>query len=147
MHLEELYGLGEVELSRMILDPEVLRDIELVRRILTLGISVAIQDANGGTPLHNAARNGYLEVCKLLIAEGANVDIQDGSGWTALHNAAERGYLEVCRVLVESGAMVDIGSNTNWKSVEIAYFYNRRDVAYYLERVSQQIEDIIPKSE
>jgi Ankyrin repeat len=31
----------------------------------------------GGTPLHWAAKNGHVEICKILIAAGADVNSQD----------------------------------------------------------------------
>ncbi|KAG5459610.1 MAG: ankyrin repeat-containing domain protein, partial [Olpidium bornovanus] len=39
------------------------------------------------TPLHLAAGNNHLEVCKFLVGRGASVNVQDAEGWTPLHCA------------------------------------------------------------
>ena len=62
-------------------------------------------DANanneGITPLHEAARDGLLNIVKLLIEASMNPSAQDKNGRNALHYAAENGQHEVVRFLYE----------------------------------------------
>jgi hypothetical protein len=62
-------------------------------------------DANanneGITPLHEAARDGLLNVVKLLIEASMNPSARDKTGSNALHYAAENGQHEVVRLLFE----------------------------------------------
>jgi ankyrin repeat protein len=37
------------------------------------------QGTEGITPLHDAALNGHLEVCKLLVEAGANMGVKDAT--------------------------------------------------------------------
>jgi len=59
--------------------------------------------------LQAAARNGHLEMVKLLLADGliANTPVRRRSGRTALQVAVEGGHIEVVKILLESGAEVN----------------------------------------
>jgi ankyrin repeat protein len=59
------------------------------------------------TPLAYAARNGHVEVVRVLLEAGTNLERGSASGWTALHEAARQKHLEVCRLLLDWGANVD----------------------------------------
>lgn len=49
-------------------------------------------DNAGYTPLHYAARKGYVDICKILLQNGALVDAQTKSGHaTPIHKAAAAG--------------------------------------------------------
>ncbi|GES59583.1 Pfs, NACHT and Ankyrin domain protein [Aspergillus terreus] len=63
-----------------------------------------VQDDKGQTPLIVAARQGKLEVVKLLLDKGASVTARDGEGWTAAHRAAWNGHEQTIRLLVDRGA-------------------------------------------
>ena len=43
------------------------------------------QHNNGMTPLHSAAHNGHLDVCKLIMKNILNKNPPDGCGMTPLH--------------------------------------------------------------
>ncbi len=150
MELEELYNLGEVELSRMLWDLDVLRDSNLVGRILSLGVQVDLCDHYGNTILHYAARYGNPEVCRMLIESGAKVNSQDGYfRYTPLHVAAREGHLEVCKMLVGAGADVNIQDRYGWTPLKWGMIYQRgammpsdqqaqkryHDIATYLQSV------------
>ncbi len=104
---DDLYSIGEIELSRLLLSPDILEDLALVERLLELRADVNVQDDEGWTPLHVAARDGHVDVCRMLIEAGAPVDAQVDDGWTPLHFAAYNDEMEVCELLVASGADVN----------------------------------------
>ena len=56
----------------------------------------------GMTPLHGAAMNGHLDVCKLLIeyAINKNPPMTYQTNWTPLHYAAYHGHLEICKLIL-----------------------------------------------
>jgi ankyrin repeat protein len=71
------------------------------------------KDVRGETPLHKAAENGYLDICKIIL-EDPSVDdknpkclkiwdmdyCRDFKGETPLHLAAKDGYLEICQLMI-----------------------------------------------
>ncbi|KDO19582.1 TKL protein kinase [Saprolegnia parasitica CBS 223.65] len=65
---------------------------------------------HGRTPLHDAARCGYLEIVRLLLEKGAAIDVKAINGGTPLHGAALHGQLEIVRFLLAKGAAIDVKS-------------------------------------
>ncbi|KAK4183482.1 hypothetical protein QBC35DRAFT_98107 [Podospora australis] len=60
------------------------------------------------TSLHYAARNGHLEVTKLLVSFHADIHAWDFKMRTPLHHAIESGHCDVANYLVQRGADVDL---------------------------------------
>ncbi|XP_013411085.1 ankyrin repeat domain-containing protein 17 [Lingula anatina] len=59
-------------------------------------------------PLHEAVRNNYLSIVKLLIERGADVNAIDHGGYTPLHHAAcNKNRSEVIKMLKDSGANIN----------------------------------------
>lgn len=72
---------------------------EIVAYLLTLGIDINAQSANGISALMAASRNGHLEVVKLLLEQGADLSLVDQDGKTALEMALAGQHLEVANLL------------------------------------------------
>lgn len=70
----------------------LIRDHNAVIDILTL---------RKQTPLHLAAGNGQLEVCKLLLELGASIDATDDLGQKPIHVAAQNNYSDVAKLFLE----------------------------------------------
>ena len=82
--------------------------------------------------LREAAKRGFLEVCRLCIANmsGGRLDAPDENGRTALHYAASSGHEDIVELLVKGGSDVDLEDAENrtplalaalasmWKSVK-----------------------------
>jgi ankyrin repeat protein len=78
-------------------------DVEEVKRML-IRVDPNTRDICGRAPLHYAAREGRVEVIKLLLERGAYPNAWDNCDKTPLHYAAERGDVEIVRLLLEKGA-------------------------------------------
>ena len=61
-----------------------------------------------------AAREGHLEVVRLLLEAGVDKDAPNTDDRTALHIAAQEGHLEVVRLLLEAGADKDAADTDGW---------------------------------
>lgn len=58
------------------------------------GANIHVQDKNGLSPLHIAAREGFRNLANVLIYNGSDVNMPDRYGKTPLHWASENGKLE-----------------------------------------------------
>lgn len=106
-------GNGHVEVCRFLLQTvsmEARQRLQQKNTTIHIGETAASSYANtpnktqGRTALHWAARNGHLEVCKLLVEEyGANPDPLAKGDVTPLQLAVWRSHLEVCLWLSEKG--------------------------------------------
>jgi len=96
--------------------------------------NVSIVDKYDLTPLHWAARQGHLDVARMLVVDGhANVDIADKDGHTPLYWAAGGGHLDMARMLVDDGhANVNIVASFSRTPLHIATQYGKSDVARFL---------------
>ena len=56
-------------------------------------------DKDGFTPLHVAARHGYLEIYRFIAERVENKNPEDSDGETPLSLATENGHYEICRLI------------------------------------------------
>ena len=88
-----------------------IRQIEKVYQAVYDGI-VNCQDEDGFTALIVAAKQGHVEIVKLLLNFECNVDIQEKLlGYTALIYASEYGHEEIFDLLLDHDCNVTIQSN------------------------------------
>jgi ankyrin repeat protein len=76
-----------------------------------------------GTPLHLAAMDGKLEICRLLVEAGAALDRFDLEHRTSLARAAQGMHVEVCKLLVGAGADPYLSGLAGESALECTYNY------------------------
>ena len=96
-------------------------DLELIRELITSGkASATDRDAQNISPLHWAAINAHVAVCKYLLDQGAEVDAQGGDlVATPMQWAARNGYLYVIQLLVAHGADPTITDSQGYNSLHL----------------------------
>ena len=93
----------------------VVQDLEFAKELIARGASVSAAVYRGETPLHAAAREGYLPIVKLLLEHGANPNAQARVDITPLFCAI--GNIAVSKALLAAGADVNACCDTNNISV------------------------------
>jgi len=78
-----------------------------------------------------AAKNGHLEIARLLIDKGSDVNAKDYDGVTALMVAADNGHLEIARLLIDKDADVN-AKNMRGTALFFAYKKEHLDVCKLL---------------
>jgi len=63
-----------------------------------------IRSADGMTPLHYIAREGYIGYLTFILEKGADVNIKNASGASPLHEAARSGNIAMMRTLLNNKA-------------------------------------------
>lgn len=84
-------SLDEMDFERGIWYAAQYGDIKRVEKLLKESWHVDRKDSAGYTALHYAARNGHLDVCRILLENGADVNAVTRGGVTALCRAATTG--------------------------------------------------------
>ena len=88
-------------------DAVMKRDAEAVRTLIKNGADVNAAQGDGMTALHWAARNGDLELTRVLLFAGANVKASTRlGGYTPLLLAAQQGHAGVIAALITAGSDV-----------------------------------------
>ena len=66
-----------------------------------------VQDLDGATLLHAAARNGNIELAKKVLDKGVPVNIEDKKGNSPIYYAVENNEYEMVKFLVDKGAKIE----------------------------------------
>uniref|UniRef100_A0A1B0FAU7 Uncharacterized protein n=1 Tax=Glossina morsitans morsitans TaxID=37546 RepID=A0A1B0FAU7_GLOMM len=84
------------------------------------------------TPLHYAARYGYVEIAEYLIDNGAGVDAQDKDGVTPLHYAAAKSAKESVKLLIKRKANVNAQDKDGHTPLYFAVAKDNKELAKLL---------------
>ena len=107
-------------------------NVELVERLLELGVEVDIVDMHDQTPLDVAATFGESASMKVLLEHGADPMRQDDAGSVPLLLSAAYGHLEATRLLIEHGADVNYRDERGWTPLLLSLQYNHNSTAELL---------------
>ncbi|XP_062515567.1 kinase D-interacting substrate of 220 kDa-like [Corticium candelabrum] len=77
-------------------------DIQLVKRLLKLGVDVNARDENWDTLLMQACWNKQKEMVEFLLTKSADVNVTDGFGRTPLITAAREGWYDIVDMLLKT---------------------------------------------
>ncbi len=82
---------------------------EAAEALLERGADVHARSCNDNVnhPLHAAAANRQVALCKLLLDHGADIEAPQEGGYTAMHEAAQNGDIPLITLLLERGANVN----------------------------------------
>ena len=78
-----------------------------VKKLINAGEDVNAANAEGDTPLHEAASNGHKDILKILLQAGASVNAANAEGDTPLHSAVNNGHKDILKILIASGGDVN----------------------------------------
>ncbi len=100
----------------------------------------------GATPLHLAARNGFVNRAQSLIAKGVDMNASTNQDYTPLHYAAMSGRTNMTRVLVSKGR--ELGRNdvinarnvNGWTPLHVACANGRTQTAILLIEMGAPID-------
>lgn len=90
---------------------------------------------HGLPPLVIAAREGHLQIVKLLVEKGVDLRKQDREGYTALMAAVNWGRLDIVKFLVENGVdPVHTECRDMHNAVTLAGFNRNLEIAKYFHK-------------
>jgi ankyrin repeat protein len=146
-HFAAFHGLEFI--CRHLFLPERYGHIEAIRNhdlsAETFG-DVSSRDGYGETPLHIAARRGYVQIVKILLDANADVNAKSGhSGdMTPIHLAITNGHPEIVQMLIKRGAdLNDRGRYAQESPLLLAAFLGRHEFINTLVNASADIRATI----
>ncbi|PWA77331.1 ankyrin repeat domain-containing protein 2a [Artemisia annua] len=81
-------------------------DLDDVKSLAAIGVSLDSKDAEGRTALHMASANGNVDIVNYLISNKVDVNACNVEDNTPLHWACLNGHIEVVKILIIAGADV-----------------------------------------
>lgn len=95
-------------------------------------LSLDVRDAQGRTPLINAAAAGQTGTVRALLERGADVDATAADGRTALILAVQAGQMETIQALIAAGANLNMASRGTGTALNVAENTGKTQIAALL---------------
>ena len=108
--------------------------LEMVSKMLTMGVKVDGMSQHGESALMFAAEGGHEAVMEMLIDRGANVNFIRRDGGTALIAAARVGYPACVSRLLKAGANINFTDNKGKTAKDWARERNNVECVRLLEQ-------------
>ena len=107
-------------------------DVETVRNLAEKGVDVNVRD-DDDSALYRAAKQGHVQVLKILLQHEANVNATNGRlKWSALMVARQIECLSVVKLLLQHGANVNVRGKSGVSALFIASKCGSREVVEML---------------
>ncbi|NLI78098.1 MAG: DUF3299 domain-containing protein [Candidatus Riflebacteria bacterium] len=104
------------------------------------GTNLESRDPEGNTPMHLAARFGFVEQAGFLASLGAQVDARNHQHRTPAHAAAEAGQLETMEVLARHRANLDVQDSRGFTPLAWAIANGKGEMARWLLRRGARVD-------
>ncbi|MHB0938778.1 MAG: ankyrin repeat domain-containing protein [Armatimonadota bacterium] len=102
-------------------------------------VDVTARDAEGRTPLHEAAFHGYIATVRQLLQQQAEVNARDDQQRTPGHWCAFKGHLHVVKALVDGGADINARDAQGRTWLKMAIIGQKSDVEKYLREQGGEV--------
>eukprot|EP00002_Diphylleia_rotans_P017767 TRINITY_DN3445_c0_g1_i2.p1 TRINITY_DN3445_c0_g1~~TRINITY_DN3445_c0_g1_i2.p1 ORF type:complete len:189 (+),score=42.15 TRINITY_DN3445_c0_g1_i2:46-612(+) len=137
---------GHISMFDVLVNPhkyltlDALKDSVLPSDYVVKGIPINVQNKDGDTPLHVAARNGKLESVRNLLRMGASVTVLNHDGENAIHQAAWEGHSQIIEFLISKCCDHDLPNKFGNTPVKVAAWRDHSECVKALSRIRQNIE-------
>ncbi|XP_068130472.1 cyclin-dependent kinase 4 inhibitor D [Hyperolius riggenbachi] len=95
LHQERVHPDCLNRFGRTALQVMMFGSASIASELLKQGATVNIQDSYGITPVHDAARMGFLDTLQVLVQYAADINVPDASGSLPIHLAVREGHIPV----------------------------------------------------
>jgi ankyrin repeat protein len=132
-HYEQIKAAaGPVEINAALAAAADKGCINLARRLLDDGASLASRDRFGAMPLSHAASAGHADIADLFITRGAIVNARNLDGSTALFLASEHDRQPVVKTLIARGADVNLTGRSGLTPIAAAAYMGNEKLVHLL---------------
>jgi len=148
LHSKGDFEQSEKVFSEALLVASKMGHTEIVQEILGVpAIDINIRFSGfGATPLIDAARNGHVEVTRLLLKGLADVNLQENNRRTALIWASRNGYAEVVKLLLKVKG-IDLTLQDSHGTTALGYTVERSQFDTFEVLASEMSDEQLQKEE
>lgn len=115
---------------------------EVITLLLSRGADVDVKGEDSITPLHIAAKKGYMHTAEDLLNHGACThSFTLKEGYTLLHFASELGNEEAVKLFLNKGADINASTNGNLTPLHIANKTGRKIVVKLLLQHGAKVDN------
>jgi len=112
---------------------------EIVTLLIKAGADIHIKmSICKAIPIHFAAREGQLEITKMLLDYGSHVNQVCINSATPLHFAAEKGHMDIIKLLLTRGADATLKLDNGLTALDIAKHHNHHAIVELLTQNLKQ---------
>ena len=104
------------------------------------------KDQRGSTPLHEAAKRGYMKICELFMKNLEDKNPVDRAGQTPLHLAGENRHIMTCKIIIDN---LEDNEDKICQCCTKKYKYhpNKKDVCHFIPNQIQNCFAYMPNYE
>lgn len=135
-------GSVQVDVNKQLFSAIRDADLDKMTSLIVHGADINQANAQGYTPLMEAARTGDHRVLEQLLSQDAEVDAQNDAGATALMIAAKYGHTHTIQQLLDHGADPGIINNYGNKASDFAKAYKKRDAYRALLKAEREFGNL-----
>lgn len=114
-------------------------DLKAIESLLKEGANANTRDVLSMRPIIHAARNGSVEIVRMLLDKGADPNVKC-QGFTPLGTAALNGYHHVADLLIKAGARLDTKGDNGFTPLMNAALMNHERTVEVLLRNNPDME-------
>ncbi len=92
---------------------------DVIERLAIRGADLNRKDAQGWTPVMEAAHQGFSNVLKVLISHGADMNAKTPFGWTPVQLALMQGHSDAALFLIHAGAELRDGPMPGLHAIDL----------------------------
>lgn len=105
------------------------QNIDIIKYLIARKVNLYATDLSGQTAMMICARNGFLDIAKLLLTAGYDLNQSiSTTDQTVLGLAVWNNHLKMVQWLLNNGANVDIVDNQGWTPLMIAAYSGFTDI-------------------
>ncbi|CAG9333883.1 unnamed protein product [Blepharisma stoltei] len=140
--LEDLDNItldAKIKQNPLIITAAIRCQPEIIKKILSCGFDVDIENSRGKTALFYAVSKGYNDIIQILCKNNANVNKKDKSGKSSIYKTIKAGNDKAFTLLIQFGADLNCVDNCGLTVLSYAKKHSRKAIIKMIEKENNRL--------